>query len=271
MFKNVLKKNSDALNTLLRVYEQRPDLQEVYPEAKSGEYNRLITWAATASSELGNDSSRPVLAPHADWYKSNFKAVAAPTPWQTMKRTSSSSAFPWPIMLNVMEDRGAADISHHLPTLALLVLEFELKNIVELGTRTGNSTLVLLEAAQHIGGKVLSIDIEPCAEAKRRVHQANLAHLWTFIQGHDLQMEADSLPHPIDLLLIDTSHLYQYTIEELKKYGALLGRGSWIVLHDYVSYPGVNRAIEEFVASLSSKPTFYPFVHQNGLALLRMP
>jgi predicted O-methyltransferase YrrM len=85
-----------------------------------------------------------------------------------------------------------------------------------------------------------------------------------------LELEDNRLPQPIDLLFIDTNHLYRYTVRELEKYSRLLRGGSWIVLHDYVSFPGVNQAVEEFVKTLSTKPRFYPFLHQNGLALLRV-
>jgi predicted O-methyltransferase YrrM len=265
------KKTEPALATLLSVYERRPDLREVFPEVRSGHYERLITWAANAATDQSKDSSKPELAPYAKWYRANFQVVAAPIPWRIMERTGATSAYPSPITLKVMQDQGAGDISYHLPTLLLLVLEFSLKNIVELGTRTGNSTLTLLEAAQHVGGRVLSIDIDPCLEAKRRVQEANLTYLWTFIQGHDLQLESDRIFQPIHLLLIDTNHLYEYTVQELKKYSSHLRSGSWVVLHDYVSFPGVNRAVEEFVKALPSKPSCYTFVHQNGLALLRMP
>lgn len=259
-----------ALTTLLQLYDQRPDLQEVYPEVRGGHYERLITWAANASTGQSKDSAQTTLAPYARWYKSNFEVVAAPTPWQTIKNTYDAADNPSPVTLSVMQYQHATDISYHLPTLALLIVEFGLTNIVELGTRSGNSTLVLLEAAQHIGGKVLSLDIDPCLEAKARIAAAKLDNLWTFIQGNDLEVDDNRLPNPIDLLFIDTNHLYRYTIQELQKYSRLLRSGSWIGLHDYVSFPGVNRAVEEFVRTLPAKPSFYPFVHQNGLALLRV-
>ena len=34
----------------LEVYDQRSDLQEVYPEFADGDYRRLIAWAAGVSS-----------------------------------------------------------------------------------------------------------------------------------------------------------------------------------------------------------------------------
>jgi len=273
MHLNIFQKSKSvepALTALLQLYERRPDLQEVYPEVRGGHYERLITWAANASTGQSKDSARAVLAPHAGWYKSNFQVVAAPTPWAAITNTYGASANTSPVTLSVMQYQHATDISYHLPTLSLLIIEFGLRNIVELGTRSGNSTLVMLEAAQHVGGKVLSVDIDPCTEAKDRIAAAKLDHLWTFIQGNDMEVDGGRLPEPIDLLFIDTNHLYRYTIQELQRYSQFLRSGSWIVLHDYVSFPGVNRAVEEFVKTRPMKPHFYPFVHQNGLALLKV-
>lgn len=271
-FKTFIKRRrrkADALASLLQIYKQRPDLQQVYPEVKSGKYEDLLGWAASASIGEFKDSSRPMLAPFADWYIAH-KPTVAPIPWQEIEKTSAASAFPSPLTLEVMQDREANAISHHLPTLFFLVVEFGLKNIVELGTHTGNSAITLLEAAQHVGGRVLSIDVQPCLVAKDRVQKANLSHLWTFIQANDLQLEADRIFQSIDLLFIDTDHQYHTTIQELRKYGCQVRNGSWIVLHDYASFAGVTRAVEEFVRMFPAKPHFHPFIHQNGLAVLRV-
>jgi len=90
------------------------------------------------------------------------------------------------------------------------------------------------------------------------------------LQADDLKVEALQIPQEIDLLFIDTNHIYAQAIAELRKYGAHLKSGSWVALHDYVSFLGVARAVDEFIVSLPSKARFYPFLHQNGLALLRV-
>lgn len=262
--------NSDsALAALLRVYEQRPDLQEVYPEVRAGNHARLIDWAAGVSQKTWKDSSFPALRKHTAWYSAHFTAAAPAITWESVEKASALSANPLKLSLRVMRDKSAADISDHLITLSLLVREFELKNIVELGVRTGNSTLVLLEAARQIGGRVLSVDVEPCLEARERVAKARLADHWKFVHGNDLEVADSEIPNPIDFLFIDTNHLYDGTIAEFKKYSLHLRNGSWIALHDYVSFPGVARAAGEFLASLPQKAHFFPFVHQNGLALIR--
>lgn len=256
---------------LMRLYASRADLQEVYPEVEDGNLGRLINWATGVSRGTWNDSSFQVLRPYAAIYAASpgIPPEAAPVPWATAVLTSRASQNALRVTLEVMQEKGSADISNHLMTLCLLVREFALTNIVELGTRDGNSTLALLEAARPINAHLTSVDIEPCLEAKRRVQKAGLLDNWTFLQADDMQLQPPQIPFPIDLLFIDTSHLYGPTLAELNKYSAYLRDGSWIVLHDYVSFAGVSRAVHEFVSARPLQARFYSFMHQNGLALMR--
>lgn len=260
-----------AIVKLMEVYAVRPDLQEVYPEAAKGDLARLINWAAGVAYGSWKDSSHAALRQYAGIY-GNLPSVppelAAP-PWGKVSDTSSASDNPLAVTLEAMQEHGSADISNHLMTLSLLVREFDLKQVVELGTRDGNSTLALLEAARSIGGHVTSVDIEPCRAAKRRVERAGFLENWTFLQANDMELQPPQIPAAIDFLFIDTSHLYAPTLAELNKYSGYLRPGAWIALHDYVSFPGVNRAVHDFVKSTSSLTRFYAFMHQNGLALLR--
>jgi predicted O-methyltransferase YrrM len=264
--------SDSALAALLKVYDERSDLQEVYPEARTGNYARLIDWAAGVSNKKWKDSSFPSLEPFARWYAARFTATppSVAVVWPDLLHASAASGNPLSLTVQIMRDDSSADISNHLPVLSMLITEFGLRNIVELGVRAGNSTLVLLEAARRIGGRVLSIDVEPCLEARTRVDNAGFSDIWKFLEGSDLDVSEADIPQPIDLLFIDTSHLYGHTVEELKKYSPYLSKGAWIAFHDYVSFPGVTRAVHEFVQSLSHKASFYPLVHQNGLALIRI-
>jgi|GEM_PF-2350708 hypothetical protein len=130
-----------AMNTLIKLYAERSDLQEVYPEAKEGDYARLIDWAAGASASRFEDSSYPVLRPYAGWYAANVTGVQPRVPCSVVRKTSSAAATPMPTTLDIMQDETSVDISYHLPSLSLLVTEFELRNIVELGVLTGHSTV----------------------------------------------------------------------------------------------------------------------------------
>jgi predicted O-methyltransferase YrrM len=169
-----------------------------------------------------------------------------------------------------MKSGRCPDISDHLITLGFLVREFDLKRILEVGTRDGYSTVALVEAASAIGGEVLSIDIEPCLGARELLESLGLTDHWRFLQANALDLDATQIPQPIDLLFIDTFHLYSQTLAELRKFVPYLRSGSWIVLHDSVSFHGVSKALLETVQSLNVKPRFYSFVHRNGLSLVRI-
>jgi len=264
--------DEDALPALLDVYGHRADLNEVFPEAADGDHSRLIEWAAGVARGRWSDPAFAELEPHARWYAANSGGKLGPPlslDWGTIGDASATASNPLPVTIDAMR-APPSDISHHLPTLSLLITEFRLRTIVELGVRTGVSTLALLEATAAIGGSVLSVDIEPCAEARRRVDDAGLDRHWRFVQASDLDLPDAEIPDPIDLLFVDTTHLYDHTLAELGKFGSRLAPGAWVALHDYTSCAGVTEATRDWLKTLSRPARFYPFVNQNGLAVARV-
>jgi len=157
------------------------------------------------------------------------------------------------------------DINEHLQTLHMLSVELNLKNILELGTRTGESTIALLFATKELNGKMTSVDIEPCNEAKDKVRKLGLEPYWNFIQADDLKLNWEG---QIDHLFIDTSHTYEHTIAELKKFEPYVRKGGLITLHDIISHPPVLAAINDFI-STRKDVRFYKFFHNNGLGVMR--
>jgi len=262
---------NEPLQVLLDLYSSRPDLQEAYPEVSDNELQPLINWAANAATGVLQDLHRNILQPYAGWYAEHTCEFKAPILWEAVKETGrlaeNANAISTSLSsINTDDD----DISEHLPILSMLVTEFTLKEILELGTRSGNSTLTLLAAAKGSGGRVLSMDIQPCKLAQERVASAGLGDSWTFRHADDLSVPDSAIPEPIDLLFIDTRHTYNQLTAELKKYTPRLRQGSWIAIHDYVSFPGMTRAVRDFVASRPHSVRFYPFTNQNGLALIRI-
>lgn len=71
----VNKQDVAALNALLNVYRQRSDLQEAYPEARNGEYDRLLRWAAGVGRKQFNDSSYAELREYGQWYLDQSRFV----------------------------------------------------------------------------------------------------------------------------------------------------------------------------------------------------
>ena len=157
------------------------------------------------------------------------------------------------------------DIHEHLQTLHMLTVELNLKNILELGTRTGESTIALLLAAKELGGKVTSVDIDSCYEAKKKVKALDLDSYWNFIQMDDLTLKWEE---NIDHLFIDTSHTYEHTMLEFQKFEPFVRKGGLITLHDIISCPPVLKAINDFI-SKRDDIRFYKFFHNNGLGILR--
>jgi|SRR5271166_1156748 len=65
--------------------------------------------------------------------------------------------------------------------LAVLVRALGAKRLLELGTSNGYSTLWLADAARSIGGRVLSVDVDPARTAQAREHLARV-HLDEFVE-----------------------------------------------------------------------------------------
>ena len=162
-----------------------------------------------------------------------------------------------------------SDISSHLPRFVQLVEDLDATHVIELGTRTGVSTIAWLYALEG-RGRLTSVDIDPRPEIGEYDH-------WTFIQGDDLQV-VDRLD-PAEIVFIDTSHLYVHTVAELDAYLPLVKPGGRIVLHDtQLRRPGgspprplfpVRTAVVEFV----TKHGFDWVEHVDcwGLAIVTIP
>ena len=153
-------------------------------------------------------------------------------------------------------DRVAAspsDIFEHLPVFVDMVHQANAQKVIELGTRTGVSTIAWLYALEQTGGHLWSVDIDSKPAIGDYPH-------WTFIQGDDeSDVVLSQLPEKVDILFLDTSHHYEHTKRELELYLSQVKPGGLIVCHDTElpmpegappqdgPYP-VKRAIQEFTA-----------------------
>jgi len=159
------------------------------------------------------------------------------------------------------------DISDHLETLLVESLNIESKLIVELGVGDGESSFVLERVANLWGAKLVSVDIEDCKKVstfKDRI----------FIKQDDISFatefpvwcEQKGIVPVIDVLFIDTSHLYDHTVAEIKSWFPYLAPRSKVFFHDtnmnsvfvrkdgstgkgWDNQRGVVRAIEEHLGT----------------------
>jgi GT2 family glycosyltransferase len=68
-----IEEPKDPLGKLLLLFQTRPDLQSTFPEVNSGDYSRLLDWAAHAAVS-GSDTASEYLTKDSEWYEQN--------PWQ---------------------------------------------------------------------------------------------------------------------------------------------------------------------------------------------
>jgi len=155
-----------------------------------------------------------------------------------------------------------SDIYLHLPRLVTLVEAMNAQHVIELGSRSGVSTVAWLFALEQNGGRLTSIDLDCAPQIGTWGH-------WRHIQGNDLDPAVIAQLDPADIILIDTSHALQQTRDELEAYLPLVKRPGLIVLHDTELpqpmdaplrdgvFP-VKRAVREFVARHGFEWDNYP-------------
>jgi cephalosporin hydroxylase len=125
------------------------------------------------------------------------------------------------------------DISDHLLPLFLEALAVRPRLIVELGVRTGESTFAFERVARLCGSSLVSVDIDDCLRASSWKD-------WTFVKSDDIEFarqfpewcRARGINPEIDVLFIDTSHLYDHTVQEIKSWFPYLAEKSKVFFHD---------------------------------------
>ncbi len=152
------------------------------------------------------------------------------------------------------------DICEHLRTLyehARLCT-----SVLELGVNRGESTIAILCGVRESGGHLTSIDIDTCFNARLRVFSIGLTDYWTMIRSNDMDID---WKEPVDMLFIDTSHAYDHTLAELRKFEPLARR--FVIMHDTVSNPPVKQAINEYFQDRNDVKMVFK-ANCNGLAVI---
>ena len=167
--------------------------------------------------------------------------------------------------------RRGTDISDFLPLLFYEAMTQRPKLIVELGVRGGESTFVFERAAQLCDATLLSVDIEPAG-------QLSDYPKWHFVEVDDVEFsnrfadwcQGKGVTSQIDLLFIDTSHLYEHTLQEITHWFPFLAPQAKVIFHDtnlkqfmfrkngqlYLGWNnnrGVIRALEEHLGTTFSE------------------
>lgn len=183
------------------------------------------------------------------------------------------------------------DMSAHLMTLYALARRCSSVSvpIVELGVRTGNSTLAMLTACDETCGRLVSYDIDSiCPSNVRLTARAHsdqrkwerwnqvISERWCFRCRDSIEATHDwtggglLVDNPcVGMIFIDTSHEYNRTRNELAAWLPKLRRDAVIAGHDYLlEGSGVKRAVDEFAAENATRFEKIVLPHDYGMFIL---
>ena len=122
-----------------------------------------------------------------------------------------------------------SDIREQMPLLYEAVRRYDTPVVAELGVFRGNSTIALLRGASERGGHVWSVDKGPVTAP----HWWESSDYWSLLVADDMGEDAAKwIPAKLDVLFIDTSHLYGHTLAELARFVPRVRPGGMVLCHD---------------------------------------
>ncbi|HSH37174.1 MAG TPA: class I SAM-dependent methyltransferase [Chthoniobacterales bacterium] len=192
---------------------------------------------------------------------------------------ASLSDDEWPIIAEWYSktDRAGQIGEAAVPLMSLLhglVMGNRAARIVQLGTHAGYSALLLgfmlrqMNAAR--GLFTLDIDREFCGVARGWIERANLLEFVEVAEGNSLDSGSagrarEYLGGAPELIILDSSHEYRATLDELDLWYAELATGGLLVVHDVSRFAqgfdvtgsgGVRRAFDEWRVANRGAETF---------------
>ena len=149
--------------------------------------------------------------------------------------------------------------------LSMLIRAQQSKNILEIGTSTGYSTLWLAEAARQTQAMIttLEVDAERVAQAKQYATEIDLADLINF-KVIDAQVYLEAEKEIFDFILLDAERdAYVSYWPHLSR--LLKAKGGLLVVDNVISHAA---EVEEFIALIQQDPRFIMMTVPIGAGLL---
>lgn len=149
--------------------------------------------------------------------------------------------------------------------ISMLIRAQQSKNILEIGTSTGYSTLWLAEAARQTQAMIttLEVDAERVAQAKQYATEIDLADLINF-KVIDAQVYLEAEKEIFDFILLDAERdAYVSYWPHLSR--LLKAKGGLLVVDNVISHAA---EVEEFIALIQQDPRFIMSIVPIGAGLL---
>lgn len=162
-----------------------------------------------------------------------------------------------PAIISALEAEQS-DIWQHVA--AIYGFAKQCRHPLELGVRTGNSTVAIMCACTEDNKRLCSVDmVDSSLEVRDRLAYFELdGSLWAFITGDDVNPgTVEQVRHvnpTYDFILVDTIHVCEHTIQELNSYFPLLERGGIMAFHDSHTELYAGGVFEPVLAFISAHP-----------------
>ncbi|MCK5609584.1 class I SAM-dependent methyltransferase [Candidatus Pacearchaeota archaeon] len=130
------------------------------------------------------------------------------------------------------------------------------KMIIEVGSDKGFSTVLLAQTSMTV------IAIDPHIVAEYSDPESGLSGAHTAVDYEDFKKNVEPYGnithikdfsenvtpmHPVGFMFIDANHSWPHPKNDFLQFESGLLPGSYVAWHDYISFPGVTRAIEQLI------------------------
>lgn len=148
--------------------------------------------------------------------------------------------------------------------LRILTATAGAKNVVEIGTSNGYSTIWFCLALHMNGGKITTHEIDPyrISLAKENFKKAGVSHIVTIVEG-DAHKTVSRLKEPIDILYIDADKTGYF--DYFTKLLPLMRPGGLILAHNTTDQ---DSEMQDFLKAITNNPELETiFLHKQPSGL----
>jgi len=153
-------------------------------------------------------------------------------------------------MAEMLQRCGTRLTTEDVALLWTTASEIEAKNIVEIGSAGGCSTMVLGEIARHYGGHLYCIDPGPEGRWYSNIEWKNLTSWVTLIKEKSPWVDPSKVSTPIDYLFIDGDHRVRWVLMDYHYWFPFVRVGGRITFHDWNDGPDgaqIKEAVDQIL------------------------